>query len=218
VYALYDGHEALPKRPRSAAQHAALATAQVAQRTCTRCGTVAAHRLPQRRCGACIQSAVAAAERERLRALQAVAVQWLTDPTAVILDTETTDLDGSLVQIAVMDMAGTVLLETLVNPLTPISDGAYQVHGMREAQVQAAPTFAELADQLHVLLQGRLVMTYNAGFDRHILGNELLRFSGAERWQQACAARDRWLETMQWGCAMALYAAWYGDWAGWRRG
>lgn len=215
VYDLYDVHEAVPKRPLSAVQQAALAKAQVAQRTCTHCGTVAAHRVPQRRCGACIQRAREEAERARLRALQAVAVQWLTDPAAVILDTETTDLNGYLVQIAVVDMAGTVLLETLVNPRTPISPGAYQVHGIREAQVQEAPTFAALADHLHSLLQGRLVITYNAGFDHTILGNELLRLHETAPWQEARAVRDGWLESMRWGCAMELYAAWYGDWSSW---
>jgi DNA polymerase-3 subunit epsilon len=110
-------------------------------------------------------------------------------------------------------MAGTVLLETLVNPLTPISDGAYQVHGIREAQVQEAPTFAELTDPLHALLQERLIITYNARFDRNILCNELLRLHGTETWQQVRAARDRWLEAMRWGCAMELYARWVSEWS-----
>jgi DNA polymerase-3 subunit epsilon len=218
VYDLYDVHEAVPKRPRTAAQQAALAKAHLAKCTCTHCHMVAERPLPHRLCAVCLQARARETERERLRELQAVAQQWLADPTAVILDTETTDLDGYLVQVAVIDMTGTVCLETLVNPQTPISAEASHVHGICAAHVRDAPTFAQLVDKIHVVLQGRLVITYHARFDHNILCNEVLRLHGMAPWQQACAARDRWLEAMRWGCAMELYAEWVGDWSSRHRG
>jgi DNA polymerase-3 subunit epsilon len=218
VYHLYNAHEAVPKRPPTAAQQAALAKAQRAKRTCKRCHHVEDHQLRHQLCGACIRFAAQEVERERLRTLQTVAQRWLTDPTAVILDTETTDLDGYLVQIAVIAMTGMVLFASLVNPQTSMSDGAYHVHGISEAQVQDAPTFAQLVDELHAVLRGRLVITYHASFDQHILCNELLRLHGTVTWQEAHAARDQWLEAMRWGCAMELYAEWVGDWSSWHGG
>src|SRR5882672_4276842 len=50
VYDLYDVHEAVPKRSLSTAQQAALAQAQLAKRTYTRCQHVADLPLPHRRC------------------------------------------------------------------------------------------------------------------------------------------------------------------------
>lgn len=80
VYDLYDVHEAVPKRSLTAAQHAALVKAHRAKRTCTRCQRVQVRPLPQRLCGACIQTRAREAERERLRELHIVAQQWLADP------------------------------------------------------------------------------------------------------------------------------------------
>lgn len=56
-------------------------------------------------------------EQDRQAAIDAAA-EYLRD--CVILDTETTGLhDAEIVQIAVIDHAGTVLLDTLVNPPHP---------------------------------------------------------------------------------------------------
>jgi DNA polymerase-3 subunit epsilon len=82
---------------------------------------------------------------------------WLTTPDAVILDTETTDLDGYLVQIAIVDMQGTPLLNTLINPQAPIRLGAERIHGITAEAVADAPTFAHLAEQLVALLSLRSI-------------------------------------------------------------
>jgi hypothetical protein len=71
------------------------------------------------------------------------AVRWaraMREPgAAVILDTETTGLDGYLVEVAV---TGAVLLDTLVSPGCPIEPGAQWVHGIADAGVAAAPPLA----------------------------------------------------------------------------
>jgi hypothetical protein len=57
---------------------------------------------------------------------------------AVILDTETTDLHGSICEIAVIDACtGKTLLDTLVDPGVPIEAGAFAVHGITESEVTA---------------------------------------------------------------------------------
>ncbi|GGN40883.1 hypothetical protein [Streptomyces fuscichromogenes] len=51
--------------------------------------------------------------------------ELLQPDAAVILDTETTDLDGQTIEVAVIDAAtGKKLMDTLVRPTEPISDGA----------------------------------------------------------------------------------------------
>ncbi|MGW2891812.1 hypothetical protein ACWDDN_42215 [Streptomyces griseoruber] len=51
--------------------------------------------------------------------------ELLVPDAAVILDTETTSLDGQTVEIAVIDAAtGKKLMNTLVKPTEPISEGA----------------------------------------------------------------------------------------------
>ena len=44
-----------------------------------------------------------------------------------------------------------VLLNTLVNPEMPISEGASEVHGIYDSDVAKAPTFLQIADQLESL-------------------------------------------------------------------
>ena len=86
--------------------------------------------------------------------------------TAVILATETTDLDGVLVEVAVIDAAtGDTLLDTLVRPDTPISDGARWVHGLADADVAHAPPLAEVLPRLLAVTTNRTVIAYNADFD-----------------------------------------------------
>src|SRR5690349_16036603 len=101
--------------------------------------------------------------------VRAWACEVLADPSACLLDSETTSLEGYLVQIAVIDMAGRTLLDTLVNPCAPISPEAQAIHGITAERVKDAPTFAEIEPRLRELLAGRRVIVYNAPFDIGIL-------------------------------------------------
>ena len=97
-------------------------------------------------------------------------VRWkarrLTRARAVILDVETTDLDGSICQIAVIDTDGQVLINTLVNPQRPCSPHATAVHGLADADLVDAPTWAQIWPAVHDAVKGRTVLAYNAPFDR----------------------------------------------------
>ena len=88
----------------------------------------------------------------------------------IVLDTETTDLNGYIVQLSVLRARDAEpVLDTLVNPESPISPGAQRVHGITAEQVATAPTFATIEPQLRDLLHGRPVAIYNAEFDTGIL-------------------------------------------------
>jgi DNA polymerase III epsilon subunit-like protein len=216
---LYDVSEAKPKKPATPAQLAALEKAQAKLRTCWQCGVDQGYVLgtrynPDEECMTC----AGRIRDEEVAEVRATARMWLRSHRTVILDTETTDLGGYLVQIAVIDTAGAVLLDTLVNPQVPISPGAQRIHGLSDTDVASAPAFWQISGQLLALLRGRRVVTYNAAFDRAILRNEFQRL-GAEQIRRS-GRRKRseryiweWERGMHWRCAMELYATWWGDWS-----
>lgn len=217
---LYDLHEALPKREPTPAQTAAVQRRKVAMRTCVECAKVVAHPSDltrvKRRCPAC----VTASWTRKLAADRRDAAVWarevLDDPATVFLDTETTGLFGFLVEIAITDGQGQVLLDTLVDPRCEIEDGAAAVHGIGAADLVGAPTYAELAEQLWQVLRGRRVVIYNLVFDRdRILINEVLR-AAAALGPEPLNLEERYWEPLErasrWECAMQAYAAWWGDW------
>ena len=197
--ALFDQAAATPKRVISDKQRAALEAAQRARRTCRVCSVDQGHVLTGGVCFDC-------PERERKAELQRRARNLLAkDP--LILDTETTDLDGYLVQIAVINAAGEVLLDTLVNPQCDISPEAQAVHGITAEMMVAAPTFAELEPERQRLLSGRRVCVYNADFDRGILFNECRRL------HPEAGYGATWLPRVEWRCLMVRYAEWVGEWS-----
>lgn len=207
---LYDVAEAKPKKQATPAQLAALAKAQAKLRTCPSCGTDQGFVLPWRwkpwrDCGTCYAQGRAKEIADVRRQVRA----WLRSHRTVVLDTETTDLDGYLVQIAIITTDGTVLLDTLVNPEAEISEGARRVHGLAAADVAGAPAFWQLSGALLELLRGRRVVTYNAAFDRGILHNEFARLGAQERRRR----RVVWERGIVWRCAMEVYATWCGDWS-----
>lgn len=98
---------------------------------------------------------------------------WLRPGKAVVIDTETTDFAGEIVEISIVDAAtGDVLLDSLVRPQGEISPDATRVHGITPQMCEDAPAWAELWPQISVILSTRsrygrrLALAYNAPFDR----------------------------------------------------
>jgi DNA polymerase-3 subunit epsilon len=124
----------------------------------------------------------------------------------VILDSETTGLyaDSEIVQIAIIDPAGAVLLDTLVKPTKPIPRDASHIHGITDEIVATAPTFDQIAPQLREILSGETCVIYNASFDTRMM-------------EQSAAARGITYELPifagEYVCAMEWYSQWIGDWS-----
>lgn len=101
-----------------------------------------------------------------------------TSPLACI-DTETTGLgpDARVVEVAVVHMdfhsLPRVAFSARVNPGCPIEPGASAVHGITDADVADAPTFAAILPALLAAIEGRVVCAYNAPFDYGRLRYEL---------------------------------------------
>ena len=80
-------------------------------------------------------------------------------------DSETSGLDSSedqIIQWAVCDQEGQLLGSGYVKPTVPISEGAFDVHGITDAQLADAPSFAESWPTIHELLAGKTVIIYKA--------------------------------------------------------
>ena len=216
---LYDAGEAVPKREATAAQKAAVERRKLAARTCAGCGQVAGDRSElsrtKRWCSVCVAAFWSKKFAQDKQAAAAWAQEVLDDPATVFLDTETTDLYGFLVEIAVTDRHGAVLLDSLVDPRAEIEPGAQAVHGIGAADLVGAPTYAELAGRLWAVLRGRRVIIYNVSFDTAVLRREVLR-AAAELGPEPRDAEDRYWAPLEhsarWGCAMQWYAQWWGEW------
>jgi len=95
------------------------------------------------------------------------AQEMLRPGRAVVCDVESTDFDGAILEIAVIDSAtGAVLLDTLVDPgAVPIHPAAAAVHGIDADQLIGAPNWAAVFPKLVAVTAGKVTLAYNAAFD-----------------------------------------------------
>jgi DNA polymerase-3 subunit epsilon len=105
---------------------------------------------------------------------------WVDLPIALV-DVETTGKDASVdrvVEVGIVIARGGEVVERrnwLVNPGRPIPKEASDVHKITDEQVQDAPAFEVVAQEITAMLAGCIPAAYNAAFDRAFLGNELAR-------------------------------------------
>ncbi|MEB3232033.1 MAG: 3'-5' exonuclease [Leptolyngbyaceae bacterium] len=131
------------------------------------------------------------------------AQQILNDPTMTILDTETTGAKASeMVEIAIIDMTGTPLLNTLVKAQQRITPGAAAVHGLTAKDLVDAPTFPEVYPQLAEVLGDRSLLIYNVEFDVGVINYCCDKY---DQPRLGLEARSH--------CLMRWYAQWYGAWS-----
>ena len=134
---------------------------------------------------------------------------WLA-ANALILDTETTglDADAEVVELAVIDCAGAVLLDTLVRPSGPVPAEAAAVHGITDAMLADAPTWSEIHDRFCDLVEGRQVVIYSREFDVRVINQTARRYG-----LQAPQGFDLALDGSAVHCAMQAYAGFHGEWS-----
>ncbi|NWF70612.1 MAG: 3'-5' exonuclease [Chloroflexi bacterium] len=136
---------------------------------------------------------------------RALAVQWaqrlLASADFLVLDTETTGLGArdEIVQIAVVNKNGQTVLDSLVRPTIPIPYFVSTIHGITNAHVQDAPSFADLYPQLLQVFDGRPVVVFNAPFDRRMIQQSLAK--------HALPA----LDARAFECAMLAYSRYHGE-------
>lgn len=180
-YDLYDMNLCVPITV-SDAQKTAIEKAKEASlkaRTCTRCGWV--QELGQHYRGKWyIQDGLCprCRERESRKADRIAAAVWakrmldnLADGTIeaheiLILDSETTDLYGEIIDLALIDLAGETRYNRRFKPLSEIAPGAQAVHGLSAELLAGEPVFADEYPAIRAVLEAaKLVLIYNAEFD-----------------------------------------------------
>ena len=177
-YDLYDVGQAVPKRKMTPKQQEALAKAQAASeaaRTCQGCGFVEELGRPYRgkwyvrngHCPSCREAIHEAVWREGAREDAAAWALSLIDAgDFIIMDTETTDLDGEVIELAIIDPSGATLFNRRFNPISPVSPGATAVNGLTNDMLASERPFPEMYKELASILAGAsVVVIYNAGFD-----------------------------------------------------
>ncbi|WP_440495482.1 3'-5' exonuclease [Serratia sarumanii] len=129
--------------------------------------------------------------------------QQCLNRNCLVLDTETTGLDdkAEIIEIAVIDATGKVLLNTLVKPSKPIPAEATAIHGITDEMVKDAPTWPEVSPQLCSLISGKTIAIYNAEYDIRLL----------EQTDRIWKVTPKISVMPQIVCAMHEYAEFYGQ-------
>jgi DNA polymerase-3 subunit epsilon len=127
------------------------------------------------------------------------AIAWsqavLGVPDVVFLDTETTGLDedAEIVEVAVVDREGQVLVNSYVRPTRPIPMGATAIHGIFDHHVATAPQWCEVLPTIAAACHDRLVIIYNAEYDSRLI-HQTCRFNRVDSFRAT------------YRCAMQAYA------------
>jgi len=123
----------------------------------------------------------------------------------LILDTETTGLgaDAEIVEIGIIDDQGQTVLESLIKPKAPIPEAATAIHGITNADVANAPTWADIHERVCDTVEARSVAIYNAAYDVRLMDQSASQYGDGRRLRMTFFA--------PW-CVMLGYAQWWGDW------
>ena len=128
---------------------------------------------------------------------------------AVILDTETTDLYGAIVELAVIDACtGKTLLDTLVNPGDiAITAGAAAIHGLSDEDVHAegVPDWPTVYKRLLRVTRNRRILAYNADYDHAVVtadcrrhGITRTRLADSTQWADVMVPRSDHAHSRRW--------------------
>ena len=92
----------------------------------------------------------------------------------VYLDTETTGVpawENKIVEISIIDDAGNVLLDTLVNPEREIPNS--NIHGITDDMVKTYGTIEEFIPKINNLIRGKKLVIYNYDYDTAFFPDKL---------------------------------------------
>jgi DNA polymerase III subunit epsilon len=114
----------------------------------------------------------------------------------VVLDTETTDLNGEIIEISIIDRHENILFNSLVKPKNPISKEAFSIHRISDNMVSNAQTWPEIYPEVIKILRDKLILIFNDEFDRQMIYN-------------SCSAWELENPVLLTECVMRRYAGYY---------
>src|SRR5215208_1028374 len=90
---------------------------------------------------------------------------------SLIVDTETVGAGATveIVEIAFGDAQGEIIFESLVRPLYNRSPRASKQSRFQREELARAPDWTDIWPEVSDLISNRLLIAYNAGFDRRAL-------------------------------------------------
>ncbi|QWI25661.1 3'-5' exonuclease (plasmid) [Bacillus mycoides] len=204
---LYDRNEATPKRKMSEKQQIALEKAReksIQQRTCTRCEYAVQHKnkLENGLCSSCIKNLaeIESFKKQRESCRNEVSNFLRHKNRYLILDTQTTGLNSTdqIIEIAVIDLDGKTLLNTLVKPTILIPDNITMIHGITDEMTKKGRTWFSVYNELCDIVSNKTLLIYNAEFDLSMLS-------------YTCYAHDIPSSSFKAECIMDLYATYIGS-------
>jgi len=113
----------------------------------------------------------------------------------VVVDTETTGISASfdrIIEIGALVIENGKIVreyETFLNPGGPISPFITALTGIHDKDLEDAPTFYELADEIHALFGDAVMVAHNARFDYGFLKQEFRRINKSFSPKQLCTVR-----------------------------
>ncbi len=112
---------------------------------------------------------------------------------ALIIDTETIGAGAGIevIEIALADTAGNIVYDTLVQPVFNALPPPSKHRRFDKAELANAPHWTDIWPEIQALIDGKLLVAYNASFDRRALA------ATCSRYRQTSAERG-------WRCAMQL--------------
>lgn len=117
----------------------------------------------------------------------------------VVFDAETTGLreTAELIEIGIVSSNGSIAFEQLIRPESEVERGAVRVHGLTKEALRNAPSFDAISPALASFLGGKIVIAFNAGFDRRVL-------------EYSSTSRGYPIIECEWVCALDRYEDWRG--------
>ena len=130
--------------------------------------------------------------------------QLAADPTSiVILDSETTDLGGEIIDLAIIDLTGAPVFQSLFKPHMPIAPDAAAIHGLTAERLTDEPRWIDRWSDIKAAIGAKKVLIYNAAFD-------------SARLYFTCISHECDPLRLDSECVMLWYAQWVGEWNDWR--
>ena len=123
---------------------------------------------------------------------------------AILADTETTrtGADAEIIDVGGVFLDGSIAFDSLVKPELPIAAKASAIHGISQADVESARSFAEILPVIQEACdEAQLFIAYNGEFDQRVIEQSAYY-----------AGRDVKLPPSLDPDVMVRFAKWVGDW------
>ncbi|MER1507548.1 exonuclease domain-containing protein [Enterobacter hormaechei] len=138
--------------------------------------------------------------------------KWLKSDF-VVIDTETTGLSefAEIIEIAIINMRGEVLLDTLVKPSIPIPPEVTEINHITNEMVANAPAWRDVFPKVLAIISSHKWLAWNSGFDARMLVQTCLStgiYAGHQAYYAALVTSRIHTTHID---AKAVYDQWYGE-------